>query len=292
MGNLKSEIKRGVILAAGYGTRFLPVTKTIPKEMLPIIDVPSIEYIIREFIDSGISKILLITSRRKKVLEDYFDKEIELEEFLVSNNKKQLQNRITDFNAEFYFIRQKKMLGTGDALMLAEDFTKGEPFVVAYPDDVVISKIPLTLRLINAFKDTGRTVIAVEEIASNDSGRYGIVTAEKSKNGLLVKKIHEKPKLKTNGSVIASLGRYLFTPELFAVLKMKNTAQQSKESASLIDSLNHLAKDGMVVGVEIDGTRYDLGQPAGYVKAITHAALHRVDIRDEYVKYLRALLGV
>lgn len=294
MRSSERDVKRGVILAAGYGTRFLPVTKTIPKEMLPIIDVPGIEYIVREFTESGISKILIVTSRRKKALEDYFDREIELEGFLALNKKNRLKEKLPNFNVDFSYIRQDRMLGTGNALMLAEDFTRAEPFVVAYPDDIVISKTPLTSRLILAFKNTGKMAIALEQIPSIIGCRYGVVTTQKGgKNSLLVKKIVEKPKLKKDGcpfdgNVMISLGRYLFTPDIFDVLR-ENGKKGSTETCSQTDMLNHFAKNNDIVGVEMDGIRYDLGQPDGYVKAITHAALNRSDIKEDYMKYLRLL---
>ena len=284
----KNTVSRGIILAAGYGTRFLPVTKTIPKEMLPIIDVPSIEYIVNEFIQSEITKILMITSRRKKPLEDYFDREVELENFLDLNNKKDLQKKLSCFNADFYFIRQKHMLGTGDALLMAEDFTNGEPFVVAYPDDVVISDIPLTRRLISEFKETHKSVIAVEEVAAKYGRRYGVVNIQNIDGHLSVKCIEEKPDMVHSDKVMISIGRYLYTPEVFNVLKSQKE-QQLSEGNSQTNMLNYFSSVNRLSGVKIDGLRYDLGQPDGYVKAITHAALQNVDMRENYLEFLRSL---
>ncbi len=287
-GKMKSTVKKGVILAAGYGTRFFPATKTVPKEMLPIIDVPSIEYIVREFVDSGISKILLITSRRKKALEDYFDREVELEWFLSSNKKSGLIKKISGFKAEFTFIRQSSMTGTGDALKLARDFTGGEPFVVAYPDDVIVSEPPLSSNLISAFMETGKNAIAIEKMPAAKGKRYGVVYGKKTGGLFEAEKIVEKPETIKSGSVMVSIGRYLFTSEIFDLLKSRGS-KRSAENNSQTVMLNTLAENSRVVGVEIEGARYDLGQPDGYVKAITHAALQREDIRDDYIKYLKSL---
>ncbi len=256
--------------------------------MLPIIDVPSIEYIVREFIQSGITKILLVTSRRKKALEDYFDREVELENFLDLNNKTKLQEKLPDLKADFYFIRQKCMLGTGDALLLAEDFTNGEPFIVAYPDDVVVSDKPLTGRLISEFKETNKSAIAIEEVAAEYGRRYGVVNTENIDGHLSIKGIEEKPDKKLSGKVMISIGRYLYTPEVFNVLKSQKN-QQLTEGNSQTNMLNYFSSQNSLTGVEIDGLRYDLGQPDGYVKAITHAALQNADMRENYLDFLRSL---
>lgn len=286
--NSGSRVHCGVILAAGYGTRFLPATKTIPKEMLPIIDIPSIEYIVREFIESGITRILVITSRRKKTLEDYFDTEVELENFLDANDKSELKNKIPEFKANFFFIRQKEMLGTGDAILLAKDFTNGEPFVVAYPDDVVFANPHLSKRLIDAFILTNKNVMALDQVPASEGSRYGVVSAQRIDNQLEVQCIEEKSNKQKSGNVLISIGRYLFTSEVFDILKSQNSKQQV-EGGSQTDMLNFLANNGRLIGQEFEGVRYDLGQPDGYVKAITHAALQRDDIKDEYIKYLKSL---
>lgn len=284
----KLDVNRGVILAAGYGTRFLPVTKTIPKEMLPIIDVPCIDYIVREFIESGITKILIITSRRKKALEDYFDKEVELEDFLNSN-KKELKKKVAGFNATFSFIRQEQMAGTGDALLMTEDFTHREPFVVAYPDDVVISKKPLSLNLVATFKQTNKSVIALDKVKAKDCGRYGVVETQIDNGQIIVKSIDEKAGKQKSGTVMVSIGRYLFTNEVYDLLRLKS-GENIKEGASQTFMINSLADADRLAGFEIEGVRYDLGQPDGYVKAITHAALQHKDLKGEYKKYLISLV--
>lgn len=288
---MDNSIKRGVILAAGYGTRFLPATKTIPKEMLPIIDTPAIEYIVREFLASGVSKILIITSRRKKAVEDYFDREIELEGFLASNKRSAPKKRLLNLKASFSYIRQEQMRGTGDALLLAEDFARDEPFIVAYPDDVILSRTPLTLQLISAFKENNKNVISLDRIHSSKSGRYGVVTVQKTQEGFNIKRITEKPKKKQDHEVMISLGRYLFTGEIFDLLRRYNKDKAAVETLSYISMLNYLAKNDRLIGIEINGTRYDLGEPGGYVKAVTHAALQRKDIGEEYLKYLKYLVG-
>lgn len=285
-----SSVSRGVILAAGYGTRFLPVTKTIPKEMLPIVDVPCIEYIVNEFVKSGITKILIVTSRRKKALEDYFDREVEMEEFLSPGAKKDLRKKLPSIEAEFSFVRQRRMSGTGDALMLAEDFASGEPFVVAYPDDIVVSERPLAAKMIDEFNDTGKIVLALERMDAVHAGRYGVVeTLLNAKGKLVVDGIVEKPvHKKAAGDVMVSIGRYLFTPDIFEFLRGKS-GNDKRETLLQTELINSFAMNKCVVGVEVDGIRYDLGQPDGYVKAITHAALNRSDMRDDFKAYLLSL---
>ncbi len=172
---------KGVIIAAGYGTRFLPVTKTIPKEMLPLVDKPAIDFIVEEFVQSGINDILIVTSRRKKSLDDYFDRETELESNFYLKSDFENLSKIAPVNANIYFVRQKSMLGTGNAILSCKGFVGDSPFVVAYPDDIVFSKIPLAKQLIDIYNETGKNVLAVEKKES-DLSRYGVISYENDNN--------------------------------------------------------------------------------------------------------------
>ena len=272
---------KGVILAAGYGTRFLPITKTIPKEMLPLIDIPSIQLIVKEFIDSGIKDILIITSRRKKVLEDFFDREIELENNLNSGKLAKLK----EFDANIFFTRQKFMGGTGDALLLCEPFVGKSPFIVAYPDDILISEPPFSLQMIEEHKKSithnnpsGCTVLCGEYI-DGDVSRYGVMDIEKNEKLIYVKKMVEKPEKGKEPSNCISLGRYLYTHEIFKALK--EVKKQYKENGEFYQTepINILAGEGKVICKIFEGLRLDTGTPEGYIKSFVDYIFH---IRTEY----------
>ena len=207
---------KGVIVAAGYGTRFLPVTKTIPKEMLPLITKPSIDFIVEELLASGITEILFITSRRKKAIEDYFDREVELESVFRAAGEQKKLDAISPAKASFFFVRQAEMKGTGNALLLARPFTGNEPFVVAYPDDLHFGEKPLSLQLIEAWQRTGCTVLATLHDPP-DINRYGIISI--AQDGLHVTDIVEKPPRGKEPSREASIGRFLYTPDFLDQLE-------------------------------------------------------------------------
>ena len=203
---------KGVILAAGYGSRFLPITKSIPKEMLPLITKPSIDFIIEEFIESGIEDILVVTSRRKKSLEDYLDREIELETVFSQEGSDRKLETVKPHAARFFFTRQQSMRGTGHALLLTQPFVGNEPFVVAYPDDLHFGKVPLTAQLIELYNSTGCCVLSSIYNPPN-LGRYGILDIDS--DGLHVKDIVEKPESGKEPSKEVSIGRYLYLPKIF-----------------------------------------------------------------------------
>ena len=272
---------KGVILAAGYGSRFLPITKTIPKEMLPLIDIPAIHLIIEEFIDSGIKDILIITSRRKKVLEDYFDREIELEEYLPEEKKR----KIPQFNANIFFTRQKRMGGTGDALLLCEPFVGKSPFIVAYPDDILFDTPPFSKQMIEEYKKSiskenpaGCTVLCGEYI-DGDVSRYGVMDLEIKEDLIYVREMVEKPEKGKAPSNCISVGRYLYTYEIFEALKdVKKTIKKDGEFYQT-EPINILAKRGKVVCKIFTGTRLDTGTPEGYIKSLVDFIFFR---RKEY----------
>ena len=255
---------KGLIVAAGYGTRFLPVTKTIPKEMLPLIDKPSIAFIVEEFIASGIDEILIITSRRKKMLDDFFDREIELEGVFAAEGNTAKAARIKPYDAKIFFVRQQEMMGTGHALMQARPMLDGEPFVAAYPDDLHFGDKPLARQLIEKYKQTGCSVMATIHNPPNLE-RYGILKL--ADDNLHVTGIVEKPALGTAPSVEASIGRYLYTPELFEYLEEGWAAHKSGEYYHTY-ALGKLMEQGKVVYSETEGERLDTGAPSGYLRAI------------------------
>ncbi len=285
---------KGMILAAGYGTRFLPATKTIPKEMLPLVDRPAIDFIVREFIKAGIKEILVVTSRRKKSLEDYLDREIELETQIDDTEKLekiQAPHEKYEGTVRIYFIRQQDMRGTGHAVLLGKNFCN-TPFVLAFPDDIVFSKIPLAKQLIEAYNQTKKSVLAVMDMAGKDVSQYGVVEPAISTRPDKTFDIHsiiEKPKPGTEPSSMISIGRYLLTPDIFPLIEEGYQENGDKEYY-LTDALNSLASQKQLVAHEFTGKRHDTGTPIGYIQAITEYALSRKDLRESYIEYLKEMI--
>lgn len=267
---------KGLIVAAGYGTRFLPVTKTVPKEMIPLINKPAIDFIIEEFVASGITEIIIITSRRKKVLEDYLDREMELEGVFEREGKKEKLKAIRPPEASFYFIRQKEMLGTGHALLQAAPLIGDEPVIVAYPDDVHFGETPLAAQLVAMYEKHGTSVLAsVNNL--QDLQRYGVLDV--ASDNLHVKGIVEKPAPGIEPSRLVSIGRYLYTPGFFDYLAQGFTSHSGGEYYHTY-ALNKQMKEGSVVYTNIKGERLDTGEPAGYFKALLRYAKKDPDLRQ------------
>ena len=259
---------KGVIVTAGYGTRFLPVTKTIPKEMLPLVTRPSIEFIVDELVASGITEILFITSRRKKSLEDYFDRERELEAvFIAAGDEKKLQ-AIAPPKAQCYFVRQQEMRGTGHALLLARPFVGNEPFVVAYPDDLHFGSPPLARQLIETWEKTGCTVLSTLH-EPPDINRYGVIAI--AADNLHVTDIVEKPARGMEPSREASIGRFLYAPDFLDALEAEWKRHGSGEFFHT-PAVLALARRGRVVFRRVQGERLDTGEPSGYLEAIIRYA--------------------
>ena len=275
---------KGVIVAAGYGTRFLPVTKTIPKEMLPLVTRPSIAFIVDELVASGITEILFVTSRRKKAMEDYFDREVELETaFRAAGDAKKL-SAIEPPRAQFYFVRQQEMKGTGHALLAARSFTGGEPFVVAYPDDLHFGARPLALQLIEAWKRTGCTVLATLHDPP-DINRYGVISI--APDGLHVTDIVEKPPRGSEPSREASIGRFLYTPDFMDQLAEEWRGHGEGEFFHT-PAVRALAARGRVVFSRVEGERLDTGEPGGYLEAIIRYADSVPALKKELERILAA----
>ncbi len=282
---------KGVILAAGYGTRFLPGSKTIPKEMFPLIDTPAIHLIVKEMIDAGIRDILIITSRRKKPLEDYFDREVELEYIFTDEGVQEKLELIEPIDVNLFFLRQKRMAGTGDALMLVEPFVGDSPFVVAYPDDVQLQGRSLSAQLIDLHEKTGCTVLAGEEVPTGDISRFGVVASELKDGVDRVTSMVEKPPQGQEPSRLIALGRYLYTPDLFYALRQTYATRPKSKEFTQTDAINYLAKQGRVVVKRFEGKVLDVGTPQGYLHAFIEFGLSRKEYRAELLTYMRTVLA-
>ena len=263
---------KGIILAAGYGTRFLPITKTIPKEMLPILNKPSIDYIIEEFTISGIKEILIISSRRKMVLDNYFDKEVELEAAFTKECKKDLLEKIKIKDINISFIKQNEMLGAGHALLHAKPWIGTEAVIVAYPDDLHIGNPSLTTQLIELHNKTGKNILSVIE-NPKDINRYGVI--ELSEDNIHVKNIIEKPEIGKEPSNKASIGRFLYTNEFFQYLE-DGFKLHKKGEYHHIYALKKLISKNKVLYKKVEGERLDIGDVGGYLEAII-----KISKRDE-----------
>jgi len=281
---------KGVILAAGYATRFLPASKTIPKEMFPLIDRPAIDFIVQEMVDSGIHDILLVSSRRKKVMEDYFDREVELSSAFSQSNEFEKLEVIKPIEANIFTMRQQQMMGTGNALMLVEPFVDNEPFVVAYPDDIVLGEKPLSKQLIETWEKTGNTVLSVQEMEESQLSRYGVIEPEGTGKIMIVNKMVEKPEHGTAPSRFVSFGRYLYTPELFDALRASDNSHSSKSEFTQTEAINHMASQGNVSAVQFEGTRYDLGDPLGFLTSAMQIGLLRSEFKEVLLDEMRRLL--
>lgn len=283
------KVRKAVIPAAGLGTRFLPATKAQPKEMLPIVDKPTIQYIIEEAIDSGIEEILIITGRNKRAIEDHFDRSIELELELEKKNKKELLSLVRDISnmVNIHYVRQKEPKGLGHAINCAKSFVGDEPFAVMLGDDIVDvdSGKPCLKQLIDVYDEYKTTVLGVQTVGEEDVSKYGIVDGMFIEDGVYkVKNLVEKPSLDEAPSNIAILGRYIITPEIFDILD--NTKPGAGGEIQLTDALKVLAQNQAMYAYNFKGKRYDVGNKLGFLEATVEFALRREDLRDEFLKYL------
>lgn len=267
---------KGIIVAAGYGTRFLPVTKTIPKEMLPLLTKPSIDFIVEEMAASGIKDILIISSRRKKVMEDYFDREVELEEVFTREKAEKKLQTVAPAGVNIAFVRQQKMMGTGHALLQVKPWIGNEPVVVAYPDDLHFGDKPLTKQLMEVYEKTGCSVMASIHNPPHLE-RYGVL--DLAADGLHVKGMVEKPAPGKAPSTEVSIGRYLYTPDFFLYLEEGWQKHTGGEYYHLY-ALQKLMDAGKVVYKETEGERLDTGEPAGYLQALLKYAKTFPELRE------------
>jgi UTP--glucose-1-phosphate uridylyltransferase len=285
------KVKKAIIPAAGLGTRFLPATKAMPKEMLPIVDKPTIQYIIEEAVASGIEEILIITGRNKKSIEDHFDKAIELELNLQKGGKQDLLdivNQSTDM-ANIHYIRQKEPKGLGHAISCAKAFVGNEPFAVMLGDDIVDSEVPCLKQLIDAFEEKQASILGVQEVKRENVNKYGIVKgAQISDRVYKVEDLVEKPKVEEAPSNVAILGRYIITPEIFNILE--NTQPGKGGEIQLTDALKTLISKEEMYAYVFEGRRHDVGDKLGFLQATVEYALKRDDLKDEFKEYLQSII--
>ena len=286
------QITKAVIPAAGLGTRFLPATKAQPKEMLPIVDKPTIQYIIEEAVASGITDILIITGRNKRAIEDHFDRSIELELELERKHKEKQLEEIKAISqlVNIQYIRQQTPKGLGHAVLCARNFVGNEPFAVLLGDDVVDSHVPCLKQLMEVFERYNSTVLGVQQVVWEDVDKYGIVSGEVMEDGIhKVKTLFEKPDREIAPSNIAILGRYIITPDIFPILE--RTEPGAGLEIQLTDALKELARHKAVYAYEFAGCRYDVGDKLGFLKATVEMALKRPDLHDDFSAYLKSLNG-
>lgn len=285
------KIRKAIFPAAGFGTRFLPVTKAQPKEMLPIVDKPVIQYLVEEAVASGIEEIIIVTGRGKRAIEDHFDYSFELEHTLVEKGKEKLIKQIQEIPnlAKFAYVRQPFPLGDGHALLCAKELIGDEPFVVLFGDDIIDSKIPATKQLLEEFEKRKVCVIGFQKINRRETDKYGIIKPKKKLNShtFEIDYLVEKPSPKKAPSNFAIIGKYICTPEIFKALE-KATPSVGGE-IRLIDGFIELAKSQKIVGLELIGKHYDTGHKLGLIQATIAFALKRKDIGPELKKYLKSL---
>lgn len=285
------RIRKAVIPAAGMGTRFLPATKAQPKEMLPIVDKPTIQYIVEEAISAGIESILIITGRGKRNIEDHFDKSYELESELQRQGKSSLLSMVEDIShlVDVFYVRQKEAKGLGHAIGCARAFIGNEPFAVLLGDDIVVSERPAIGQLMDVYEACGETVLGVQRVAQSEVDKYGIVAPASSASGLhKVADLVEKPAVSEAPSNIAILGRYIITPEVFDILERQEPGKNGE--IQLTDALKTLSRTQGMTACEFEGKRYDVGDKLGFLKATVEFALRRDDLKDSFREYLRSIM--
>ena len=285
-------VRKAVIPAAGLGTRFLPATKATPKEMLPIVDKPTIQYIVEEALAAGIEDIMVITGRSKRAIEDHFDRSIELEMNLKEHGKeKELEvvRKISDIR--IHYIRQKEPRGLGHAILCAQQFIGDEPFAVLLGDDVVDAKVPALKQLIDVYEKTGSSVLGVQEVPLEKVSSYGIVAshATDEPRTFTVSDMVEKPAVEDAPSRLAVLGRYVINPEIFAILEKTEPGRGGE--IQLTDALKVLAEQQTMYAYNFEGRRYDVGDKQGFLEATVEMALKRPDLRDKFLTYLQGIVA-
>ena len=285
-----TKVRKAVIPAAGLGTRFLPATKAMAKEMLPIVDKPTIQFIVEEAINSGIEDILIITGKSKRPIEDHFDSNIELEQNLREKEKFELLELVEEtIGLNLFFVRQSYPKGLGDAVLHAKAFVGNEPFVVMLGDDIMKDEVPLTKQLMDRYEKTHASNIAVMRVPHEDTSKYGIIDPEAQiDDGLFnVKRFVEKPDPKDTPSDLAIIGRYLLTPEIFELLE--NQQPGAGNEVQLTDAIDGLNKIQRVFAHEFKGQRYDVGDKFGFMKTSIQYGLEHTQVKDELRQYIKDL---
>ena len=295
MDKMLPKVRKAVFPAAGLGTRFLPATKAQPKEMLPLVDKPLIQYGVEEAIHSGIQNIIIITGRGKTAIEDHFDVSFEMEHLLESRNKKDLLNTIRSISdmINVAYVRQKEAMGLGHAVLRARELIGPEPFGVVLSDDVIDAEVPCMRQLLDIYEFYGASVVALMEVPKDIISSYGVVDAEPiAHNGardrlFRICNMVEKPRPDEAPSNLAIIGRYVLTPEIFD--SIESIEPGSGGELQLTDALKHLLRSRPIYGLRFEGTRYDAGDKLGFLKATVEFALKRYDLGEEFRQYLSAL---
>ncbi|BBH21826.1 UTP--glucose-1-phosphate uridylyltransferase [Paenibacillus baekrokdamisoli] len=284
------KVRKAIIPAAGLGTRFLPATKAMPKEMLPIVDKPTIQYIVEEAIASGIEDIIIVTGKGKRAIEDHFDNAFELEHSLLEKGKLELLEEVQKSSGvDIHYIRQKEPNGLGHAVWCARKFIGDEPFAVLLGDDIVVADVPCTKQLINQFEKIERSVIGVQTISIEQTERYGIVDPLESDGDLYqVRNFVEKPKLGSAPSNLAIMGRYILTPQIFDLLETQETGAGGE--IQLTDAIQRLNEIEGVYAYNFNGKRYDVGEKLGFITTMIDFALLNQDLRNPLMLALEEVL--
>ncbi|WP_062237230.1 UTP--glucose-1-phosphate uridylyltransferase GalU [Fictibacillus sp. FJAT-27399] len=285
------KVRKAIIPAAGLGTRFLPATKAMPKEMLPIVDKPTIQYIVEEAIESGIEDIIIVTGKGKRAIEDHFDHAFELEQNLFEKGKIDLLQKVQQSSkmADIHYIRQKEPKGLGHAVWCARKFIGDEPFAVLLGDDIVQADKPCLKQLIDQYEEIGSSVIGVQPVPDNETNRYGIVDSSFQVGRLYgVENFVEKPALGTAPSNLAIMGRYILSPEIFTYLDKQE--QGAGGEIQLTDAIQKLNQYQRVFAYDFEGTRYDVGEKLGFITTTLEFALKDVELRDSLLNYMEDLI--
>jgi len=285
------KVRKAIIPAAGLGTRFLPATKAQPKEMLPIVDKPTIQYIVEEAIESGIEDIIIVTGRNKRAIEDHFDKSYELEEELRKKGKQDLLSQVQDISnlVDIHYIRQKEPKGLGHAIHCAKSFIGNEPFAVLLGDDIVNSEVPCLKQMISIYNEYKTTVLGVQHVPQEDIPKYGIVSCKQVDDRVYkVKDLVEKPDIENAPSNIAILGRYIISPHIFEFLESATPGKGGE--IQLTDALKSLISNEAIYAYDFEGKRYDVGNRLGFLEATVEYALTRDDIKDDFKTYLTKII--
>lgn len=285
------KIRKAIIPAAGLGTRFLPATKAMPKEMLPIVDKPTIQYIVEEAVASGIEDIIIVTGKGKRAIEDHFDASFELEYNLNEKGKYQLLEEVRKSSemADIHYIRQKEPKGLGHAIWCARKFIGDEPFAVLLGDDIVESEVPCLKQMIDVYSEHQASIVGVQPVSWDEVSRYGIVDPVAVRDRVYeAKQLVEKPQVGQAPSNLAIMGRYILTPAIFDILDNQRIGVNGE--IQLTDAISRLGETERVLAYHFEGTRHDVGEKLGFIKTSIHYALENPELRDELIKYMSELV--
>lgn len=285
------KIRKAIIPAAGLGTRFLPATKAMPKEMLPIVDKPTIQYIVEEAVASGIEDIIIVTGKGKRAIEDHFDNSFELEHYLTEKNKWSLLDEVRRPSglADIHYIRQKEPKGLGHAIWCARKFIGNEPFAVLLGDDIVESEVPCLKQMIGVYERYGRSIVGVKPVSQEEVSRYGIVDTDKLEERIYrAKRLVEKPRPEDAPSNLAIMGRYILTPAIFDALEAQSEGVGGE--IQLTDAISRLGESENILAYHFEGSRHDVGEKLGFIETTLHYALQHDDLREELLHTMKQMV--